>query len=333
MSRADPASRRARLLLRDGTDWSALGRDEFIEANRRATERLSSPAARLVLGRPDRRARIEDREHDLAGRTVALRLHRPRGRTEPLPLILSFHGGGFVAGTAAQDDWLNSFLAVACSAAVIAVEYRLAPVAPLPAAFEDGHDALRAVLRQPDAFGVDPDRVALFGESAGGTIAATTAHRAAREGTAIAALALAYPVVDWSARMDDPDHYPSVTEASNHPGLTLSRLRAARRWSVPAGLDAAVASPAAHTDVGQLPPTLIQVGTADIVRDHGLRYAGLLRAAGVETHSIRYPRTTHGFFSTPGVNGCARRARTELATFLSRHLQRRHRVAPPGVRQ
>lgn len=309
------ASLRARLALSDRTDWLDLDEAAFVAANQRASDKGASLAARLVTGRARTGSTLELTAVDLGDRTLGLRVHRPRNAAGLLPLVMSFHGGGFVAGAPAQNDWLNSYLAVTCRAVVVSVDYRLAPAAPLPAALDDGRDVLAELVGRAEEFGVDPASVALFGESAGGTIAATAARRAADQGVVLAGLALAYPVVDWSPGMDDPARYPSVVNET-HPGLSLARLQAARRWSVPAGLDPLIPSPALCRGHGQLPPTLIQVGTADLLRDHGLHYAQVLRADGVSTKVAVYPRATHAFFCMPGLNSSARRARKDLAGFL-----------------
>lgn len=102
---------------------------------------------------------------------MALRVHRPHGVEGTLPLVLSFHGGGFIEGTAAQNDWVNSHLAARCPAVVVAVEYRLAPENPLPAPIDDGYDVLTRIVEDAETWGIDPAAVAVVGESAGGTIA------------------------------------------------------------------------------------------------------------------------------------------------------------------
>ncbi|GGQ54154.1 alpha/beta hydrolase [Couchioplanes azureus] len=109
----------------------------------------TSRAARLVTGLPDRRARIEERTIDLPGRRLTLRVHRPGNAGPRLSLVLSFHGGGFVAGAPAQNDWLNSRLAARCPAVVVSVGYRLAPGQPLPAPVEDGYDTLVRLTGYP----------------------------------------------------------------------------------------------------------------------------------------------------------------------------------------
>jgi acetyl esterase len=95
---------RARIILNDTLDWEALTDEQVIAARRKVNQRGSSRAARIITGLPDRRARIEEHTIDLPGRRLRLRVHRPKDTGPKPPLILSFHGGGFIMGTAAQND-------------------------------------------------------------------------------------------------------------------------------------------------------------------------------------------------------------------------------------
>jgi len=300
-------------LLRDTHDWESMTSAEVIAARERANRLASSRATRIITGRPDRGARTTQTTIDLPGRTLSLRVHRPKRAHGPLPAILSFHGGGFIAGTAAQNDWLNSRLAARCPAVVVAVEYRLAPVHPLPAPVEDGYDTLASVVGRAADLGIDPARVAVLGESAGGTIAALAALRARGDGPTLRAQVLTYPGTDWTATMAD---YPSVTENADNPTLSLSRLRAAHRLSVPPTLDPRTVSPLFAPDLGGLPPVLVVVAAVDPVADHGRWYVERLREAGTDARLSCYPNATHGFLSTPGLVPAARPARREILTFL-----------------
>ena len=111
----------ARLFLKDRPDWDAVTVDDIAAGRAELARMLRSPVMRPIAGRPDRRARIEEHVLDLPGRRLTLRVHRPERGHDRLPLVLSFHGGGFITGTAAQNDWLNSGLAAALPAVVVAV--------------------------------------------------------------------------------------------------------------------------------------------------------------------------------------------------------------------
>ncbi|NYH40444.1 acetyl esterase [Micromonospora jinlongensis] len=305
-------------ILRDTQDWEALSDHQVILAREKAIRAATSRAAWVVTGRPDRRAQITETRIDLPGRRLMLRVHRPKAASRTLPLIVSFHGGGFIAGTAAQNDWLNSHLAARCPAVVVSVEYRLAPEHPLPQPIEDGYDILVRLVEDAAGWGVDPGAVAVMGESAGGTIAALIALRAGKDGPPLRAQVLNYPVTDWTETMSG---YASVDENADNPTLPMSRMRAARRLSVPPGLDARDVSPLTFDSLADLPPALVVTAALDPLADHGRRYAERLREDGTDAHLACYPRATHSFLSIPGLVPAARPARREILTFLRAHLR------------
>lgn len=303
----------SRLLFRDDTDWDAVTPDQAQAAGERATGKASSPVARLVTGLPDRRARIEQTVIDLPGRTLTLRVHRPKHAAGPLPLIVSFHGGGFIAGTAAQNDWLNSYLAAHCPAVVVSVEYRLAPRHPLPAPVDDGYDTLVRIVADAAEWGVDPGAIAVMGESAGGMIAALIALRARKDGPVLRAQVLNYPSTDWTETLAD---YPSIAKNAANPVLSLARLRASRRLSTPQGFDSRSVSPLKFDTLADLPPALVVTGGLDPMSDHGSRYVERLRTDGTHARLSCYPTAMHVFLSTPALASAARPARREILDFL-----------------
>jgi acetyl esterase len=305
-------------LLKDANDWEAMSDEQVIAAREKQIRLASSPVARLVTGRPDRRARITTTPIELPGRRLTLRVHRPSTAGGALPLIVSFHGGGFIGGTAAQNDWLNSHLAAHCPAVVVSVEYRLAPEHRLPAPVDDGYETVERIVEDAEAWGVDPTAVAVMGESAGGTIAALIALRARKDGPALRAQVLNYPATDWT---DTATDYPSMTENADNPTLPLSRLRAARKLSLSPDLDPASVSPLKFDDLSGLPPTLVIGAAVDPVLDHGRAYAERLREYGNDARFTSYPRATHTFLSTPGLVPAAKPARREILEFLRRHLR------------
>lgn len=307
----------ARLILKDRPDWDAVTADEVIAGRAKLVRLLRSPAMRLLAGRPDRRARIEERTLELPGRRLTLRVHRPVGNHDRLPLVLSFHGGGFITGTAAQNDWLNSGLAAGLPAVVVAVEYRLAPEHPLPAPIEDGQDALDRLAADPFGWGIDPARIAVIGESAGGTIAALLAQRSRETGPALSAQVLLYAALDWTATMTD---YPSVDRNIGQPGLSAGELRLARRTALPPGFNADLVSPLKTADLRGLPPALAVAGELDPAFDHGREYVARLRAAGNDARYSGYPNAVHKFMSVPGLVPAARPARREILAFLRARL-------------
>lgn len=315
-------------LLRDDLDWDALTADEVLTLRERVNRTRSSRLARLATGFPDRRAGITESVVELPGRSLSVRVHRPTTTSTRLPLVMSFHGGGFLVGTAAQNDWLNSRLAAAVPAVVVAVEYRLAPEHPLPAPIEDGHEALLRIVDDSRRWGVDPSSVAVLGESAGGTIAALMAERSRGTGTTIAAQVLTSPVTDWTDSMTE---HPSVVANAAQPGFAESELRAARRMSVPANMDAHTVSPALSRELTGMPPTLAVTGELDGAADHARLYVERLLAAGNEAHLSVHPRAVHAFLSMPGLVPAARPAAREIVAFLRSHVRSGPRVKG-GVR-
>lgn len=300
-------------ILRDTLDWEAMTDDQVIAARDKANRTASSRVARIITGLPDRRTRIEETTIDLPGRRLMLRTHRPKSTDRRLPLIVSFHGGGFISGTAAQNDWLNSHLAARCPAVVVAVEYRLAPQHPLPRPVDDGYETLLRLVEGAVGQGIDPTAIAVMGESAGGMIAALVALRARKDGPLLGAQVLNYPATDWTETATD---YPSIVENADNPTLPLSRLRAARKLSLSSTLDPRSVSPLKFDSLAGLPPTLVVIAALDPVADHGRRYVERLRMDGTEARLSCYPRSTHSFLSTPGLVPAARPARREILAFL-----------------
>ncbi|MFB7252524.1 alpha/beta hydrolase [Microbacterium sp. NPDC056234] len=303
-------------LLRE-LDWDAMSADDVIMARTKVNRVRSSRLARIATGFPHRCVRIEAATLDLPGRTLAVRVHRPTGSEARRPLVLSFHGGGFLMGTAAQNDWVNSRIAAECRALVIAVNYRLAPEHPITDAFEDGWDSLKHVLAEHHAWGVDPSRVAVFGESAGATIAALLTQRSRTHGPGLVAQVLTSPAVDWTEALGE---YPSVSANAVHPGFSLAELHASRRFGLPEGSDAREISPIRADDLSGLPPALVITGTLDGAEDHARSYVDRLIEADVPAQMSSYPRAVHAFLSMPGLVPAARPASREITGFLQRQL-------------
>lgn len=217
---------------------------------------------------------------------IEIRLHRPPGRTEPGPALLWIHGGGYVIGTAQQDDRMCRRLAQELGITIAATEYRLAPENPYPAGLEDCYSALQWLSRLP---AVDPDRIAIGGASAGGGLAAALAFLARDRGeiSPIAQL-LVYPMLD-----DRSAHHAHL----DHVEVRLWNRRSnAFGWAAYLGnADPAVAVPARRTDLAGLPPAWIGVGTLDLFHDEDVAYAERLRAAGVPCELEVVEGAFHGF--------------------------------------
>ncbi len=215
---------------------------------------------------------------------VGVRLHRPAKASTPGPALLWIHGGGYVIGTAQQDDGLCRRFARELGVTVAAVDYRLAPEHPYPAPLEDCYAALTWLAALP---AVDPARIAIGGASAGGGLAAALALLARDRGEIKPTLQLlAYPMLDdRSASGPENPNYRLWSPKSNRFG-----------WAAYLGnADPDVAVPARHKDLSGLPPAWIGVGTHDMFHDENLAYAKRLEAAGVPCQVEVVPGAFHGF--------------------------------------
>lgn len=214
-----------------------------------------------------------------------LRLHHPPGTSGATPALLWLHGGAYVLGTARQDDRLWRRIAAMLGATVAALDYRLAPRHPYPAALDDGAAALSRLASMPT---VDAARIAVGGASAGGGLAAALALRARDEaGLPDPVLqVLSYPMLDDRSGSLPPDRrYRLWSPAANRFG-----------WACYLGdADPAVAVPGRREDLGGLAPAWIGVGTHDLFHGECLAYADRLISAGVACHLEVVPGAFHGF--------------------------------------
>jgi acetyl esterase/lipase len=277
------------------------------------------PPAALLAGRTHPGAEVSETAAPAAdGTPLQLRVHRPLGAGgRRLPVVLNFHGGGWVSGDVRQSEWWASSVAAEAGVAVVSVEYRLAPEHPFPGPPEDCYDATLWVAEHADELHVDPSRLAVMGDSAGGNLAAVVSMMARDRGRpAIAAQVLVYPSVELVEQL------PSERENANAPILTSKDVANASGvyFHGSAGEKAdPYASPlrGKHDD---LPPALIQTAQFDPLRDHGPAYAEALRAAGVEARLTNYVDAVHGYVSLPGLVPAARQALGEAVAFLREHL-------------
>ncbi len=243
-------------------------------------------------------AGVTNRDMQAPGGSLGLRVYTPLG-TGPLPLIVFFHGSGFVVCSLDTHDGMCRNLCAGTGCVVVSVNYRLAPEAKFPAAPDDCLAATRWAVENAAALGADPGRVIVAGDSAGGNLAAVTALRIRDEGgPKLLGQLLIYPVTDHY----DPGT-PSMTENAEGYGLT----RAGMIWFwdhyLPDRSHAPDphASPLRATDLSGLPQTLVVTAEYDPLRDEGELYASRLRQADVPTRMKRWDGMNHGFFFWPGV--------------------------------
>jgi acetyl esterase len=249
------------------------------------------------------------RVQDVSAGDVPVRIYTPPGEG-PLPVLVYYHGGGWVIGDLESHDGVCRTLAARSGALVVAVDYRLAPEHRFPAAVDDAFAALTWVGEKIGDFGGDPTRIAVGGDSAGGNLSAVVAQLARqRGGPALRFQLLVYPATD---RFDD-----SASMRENALGPLLSR--AWIEWflgcyltSPDDGLDPRM-SPARTEDLSGLPPALVVTAEFDPLRDQGAAYAGRLREAGVDARLLPCEGMIHGFVQMGGVVDAARRVLDECA--------------------
>ncbi len=229
---------------------------------------------------------------------VALRLYRPIGaKAEPsalLSVLVYYHGGGWTIGDLDTHDVLCRELCNGSGAAVVSVDYRMGPEHPFPAASDDCLAATYWVRTHAEGLGVDPSRLAVGGDSAGGNLAAVVAIAARDAGDLpIAFQLLIYPATDQ--RRKHPSH------TSNGAGYLLTRETIAyyhdNYFSTPGADSDWRASPLLNEDLSRLPPSLVLTAGFDPLRDEGLDYADRLVAAGNRATYVCYERQIHGFIT------------------------------------
>lgn len=241
-------------------------------------------------------ARTEDRGIATPGGLVAVRIYWPRVDMH-LPVLMFFHGGGWVFGNPAWVDGPCRALANASGCIVVSVDYRLAPEHRYPTAAEDCYAITKHVAEHPEDFAADPTRIAVAGDSAGGNLAAVVCQMARdRGGPLISYQLLIYPCID---HLDDS---PSMTE--NSEDYFLTRLGMNWFWNQYAGVAHAqepYLSPLHAKSLAGLPPAMVITAEYDPLRDQGELYAKRLSEAGVPVTLKRFDGMIHGFFVMGGV--------------------------------
>ncbi|AXT85659.1 alpha/beta hydrolase [Aeromicrobium sp. A1-2] len=282
-----------------------------LPAHRAKRARLQrSFAGRFIFGRADGQAGVDEITIGTGTRAV---VHRPPGAIGPLPCVLNFHGGGWVQGNPEQSAWMASRIALRCNAVVISPTYPLAPEQPFPSGVEACWETLSWLVEHADEVGIDPQRIAVMGDSAGGNLAAVVALLSRDAGgPALRAQVLIYPGTEMY------DRWPSEDRNAEAPVLTSANMRSFARLYMGEryGDEDFRASPVRATSHADLPKTFILTAELDPLLDNGTHYRDALVAAGVPVRYAEYSGAIHGFMSLPGVVPAARRALDDIVDFL-----------------
>ncbi|MEV4419192.1 alpha/beta hydrolase [Patulibacter sp. NPDC049589] len=318
----DPATR-AMLALRDRLGYPAWHEQPVADARRTLRHE-----ALVAAGRPIAVAAADDLEIDGATGPLQARLYRPGGVRNPaltwqpqqerLPLLVFFHGGGFVLGDRDSHDAVCRLLCAGAGILVLSVEYRLAPEHPWPAAPDDAAAAWWWTVDHAAELGADPERLAIGGDSAGGNLTAITAQAAAAgrgrdDDARPAAQLLLYPAVDWTREYASRDLFGHGFYLEDDSMDWCER----HYLGAPGAVDLADPRVSPITgDLRGLAPALVVTAGFDPLRDQGEAYAAALRDAGTTAVARRMPDLIHGFANTPGVGRRSREAMLEVASLL-----------------
>ena len=285
-----------------------------VESSTPEEARESIRTRTAALGPFEDVAAVADHRLPVAGGEITVRAYSPGG-AGPHPVLVYYHGGGWVVGDLYTHDGICRSIANAARCAVISVDYRLAPEFKYPVAAEDSYAALLWIVANAARLGLDPRRVAVGGDSAGGNLATVVALMAReRGGPALAYQVLIYPVTDHDLNT------PSYRE--NATGYVLTREGMRWFWNHYLAREAQGrephASPLRAASLAGLPPALVMTAEYDPLRDEGEAYAARLREAGVSVTITRYAGMFHGFVRMTRILDKARTALDEIAGSLQK---------------
>ncbi|WP_326685223.1 alpha/beta hydrolase [Streptomyces microflavus] len=279
--------------------YAAHGGSDAVPASVEAAR--TDPAVAALAGAEPETGAVTEHVLDTPGRPLPARVYRPSGAEEsgpPLPGIVYFHGGGFVVGGLGSHHGWVAALAEVTGRIVVAVDYRLAPEHPFPAASEDAHAATLHLAAHAWDFGIDPAHLAVAGDSAGANLAAGVAQRAARADLRLDHQIL---VVPWLTPVA-PE--PSRTELATGYIITDALLSwFLEHYAAPAQYGDPLLNPGLAADLTGLAPATVVTAELDPLRDEGTAYVRRLRTAGVDAHHHRLEGAVHLFNLAGAVGG------------------------------
>ncbi len=299
--------------------------DNLAKADLPAMESLAPEAARaqmeaMVKARgvvPEAVAGTEEFLIPGSGGGIPVRLYRPAAAPDgPLPTLVYFHGGGHVLGSPDTHDGVARTLCNGGKCAVLSVNYRKAPEHKFPAAVEDAFAATLWTSEHGAERGLDPNRIAVGGDSAGGNLAAVVALMARdADQPSLQLQLMVYPIVDYACIGDSYEQY-----ATGYGVLTGELMRWFQRYYLNDESEIADwrASPIHAESHAGLAPALVITAGCDVLHDDGVRYAEALKAAGVEVTHTDYPGMIHTFFTMPSEIEGAAQSQAEASAALRR---------------
>ncbi|MCP4753606.1 MAG: alpha/beta hydrolase [Proteobacteria bacterium] len=272
-------------------------------------------AMKGVSGEPTQLPKIINRTFPGPTKDIPIRIYIPI-ENKVLPIVLFFHGGGWIKGDLDTCDNLVRYLAFSSGNIVVSVDYRLAPENPFPAGLEDSYSALEWVAANAGTFNGDPTKIAVAGDSAGGNLSAVLTLLARdRNGPKISRQILLYP----STNLSNLD-----TESYRHFGKGFNLDKTEIEWLIGQYLTDEkdiinpLASPLLAANHGNLPPATIITAQMDPLRDEGKQYAEKLKKAGVEVQYRCYDGMIHAFVSADGILSQAFEALDEVGADLKK---------------
>ena len=292
------------------------GHPEFWQLTPEQARAAFEKTAPILDAKPVEVFNVENLKIPSPSGNIPLRIYIPAESQQPLPILLWLHGGGFVVGGLNSYDSICRQLTKRAECIVVSVDYRLAPDHKFPAAVEDCFATLQWVVKYAGAFGADPTRIAIGGDSAGGNLSAVTAILA-RDAGLVKNIVLQLLIYPCTAVKPDTDSHYQYAE-----GYLLTRKN--MLWFIDNYLNDESDTqdfryaPLITEDLSHLPPALIIVADHDPLYDEGVAYAGRLRAAGNQVELSDYQGAIHGFYSMSGATDIAKQALEESATALKK---------------
>lgn len=269
------------------------------------------------LGEPPELPLVEDRTVPGPNGDIPIRVYKPIDTDATLPVLVYFHGGGWVIGSIDTHDKYCRQLALAAEICIISVDYRLAPEHPYPAPADDCYAATKWIAENANELRIDAGRLAVGGDSAGGNLAAVvTLMSRDRGGPSLAFQLLIYPITDCD--------FDTESYLKNATGYHLTRAAMMWFWVqyVPNASQRRqqYAAPLRAENLDRLPPAFVLTAEYDPLCDEGEKYARRLEQAGNRVELRRYDGTIHGFVRRSHLLDCAQVAMTDVARSLKKNL-------------